>query len=81
MASLDDAVGFQKKKFSARRFDRGAVVTDARHGGSAAQGSAQPGHDDILTVRLHRKKRIPTIETALKTACMIMGTKSEPLRS
>lgn len=49
MAALDHAIGLEEKNFSARRFHRGTIVADARHGRGAAQRGSQTRDNLILT--------------------------------
>jgi hypothetical protein len=55
VALLHDAIGFEQEQFAARSFHRGAIVTDPRHGATATQGGAQPGHDGIFVMVVHIK--------------------------
>ena len=52
---LHHTIGFEEKKFSARPFHRGAIVTNARHGATAAHSGAQTGNDGIFAMVAHIK--------------------------
>jgi len=82
---LHHAIGFEQGEESTPpAFHRGAVVTDpGMHGRrrSPQQTPQAREHGIFPGLYFHRRNMMPAIETALNTACMIIGTSSEPLFS
>jgi hypothetical protein len=80
MSTLHHAIRLEQQQITSRTGHRRTIVADPGHHPASAgpQGAPQAGHQRILPGRFHRKNRIAVTETALKTACMIIGTISVP---
>jgi len=85
MPSLDHAVRLEQGEYSiSSSFNRGAVVPDAGMDGrgDSSQQALQASDQRVFTGFLfHNRNMIAATETALKTACMIIGTSSVPVFS
>ena len=82
---LDHAVGLEQREHAATSAaHRGTVIADTgMHGWrrSTKQTLQTRQHRIFSGFPFHSRNMIPAMETALKTACMIIGTSKEPVFS
>ena len=80
MPSLDHAVRLEQQQLADRTGHRRAVVADSGHhpASTPPQRALQAVHHRVFAGGFHRKNKIAVTDMALKTACMIIGTRSVP---
>ena len=82
MPPLDHTIRLeQSEKTAPPAAHRGAIITDPRlhRGTRPSQQTLQTRHDGIFSDGFaHRKNMMAVTDTALKTACMIIGTNKLP---